>query len=283
MNGQNAKESPVPILVTGGTGIIGRLVVNRLVNAGQHVRILSRAAADQGDAADRIEYAVGDLATGDGVDAAVGGTEIIVHLAGTSKGDEVKARNLVEAASRALTRHIVYISVVGDEAIPIVSAVDRAMFGYFASKQAAGRIIAGSGISWTTLHATQVHDLAFKTAEAMAKLPVIPVPAGFRFQPIDADEVAARLVELALGEPAGLVPDLGGPRIYDMADLVRSYLQATGKHRLIVSMPTPGASARAVRDGANLAPERAVGHRTWEQFLADRVATAGASAITEGS
>jgi uncharacterized protein YbjT (DUF2867 family) len=105
----------------------------------------------------------------------------------------------------------------------------------------------------------------------MTKLPVIPVPAGFRFQPVDADEVGARLVELALGTPAGLVPDLGGPRVYTMADLLRGYLRARRKHRLIVSLPVPGKAARAIRAGAILAPERAVGRRTWEDFLAERI------------
>ncbi|HXL20010.1 MAG TPA: NAD-dependent epimerase/dehydratase family protein, partial [Streptosporangiaceae bacterium] len=97
------------------------------------------------------------------------------------------------------------------------------------------------------------------------------VPAGFRFQPVDAGEVAARLVELALGTPAGLVPDMAGPRVYRMADLLRGYLQARRKHRLMVPVRLPGKAARAVRAGANLAPERAVGHRTWEDFLAERV------------
>ena len=77
-------------------------------------------------------------------------------------------------------------------------------------------------------------------ARQLAKLPVIPVPAGFRFQPVDAGEVAARLVELALGAPAGLVPDLAGPRVYRTGDLIRSYLQAQGKHRLIVPVRLPG-------------------------------------------
>ena len=224
-----------------------------------------------------------DLSSGEGIDAAVGGTEVVLHMAGTSKGDDVKARNLVDAASRAGVRHIVYISVVGDESIPVNSGVDRAMFGYFAAKRQAEQIIADSGVPWTTLHATQVHDLAFKTAQAMAKLPVIPVPSGFRFQPIDADEVAERLVELALGEPAGLVPDMGGPRIYEMSDLVRSYVQATSKHRLIIPMPTPGAAARAFRDGANLAPDRAVGHRTWEEFLAERLSSPRATPMAQTS
>jgi len=113
--------------------------------------------------------------------------------------------------------------------------------------------------------------LTLKTAEAMAKLPVIPVPARFRFQPVAADEVAARLVELALGPPAGLVPAIGGPRVYDMAELVRGYLWACRKRRLLVRLPVPGKAASAIRDGANLAPDRAVGRRTWEDFLAARV------------
>jgi uncharacterized protein YbjT (DUF2867 family) len=141
------------------------------------------------------------------------------------------------------------------------------MFGYFASKLAAERIVAVSGIPWTTLRSTQVHDLTLRTVQQMARLPVIPVPAGFRFQPIDTLEVAARLVELALGEPAGLVSDIGGPRVYEMGELVRIYLHVVGRRRPIVQMPLPGGAALAFRAGANLTPDHAVGHRTWEEFL----------------
>jgi uncharacterized protein YbjT (DUF2867 family) len=109
------------------------------------------------------------------------------------------------------------------------------------------------------------------TVRAMARLPVIPVPAGFRFQPIDADDVAARLVELALGRPAGLAPDVAGPRVYELAALLRGYLRARRKHRLIVPVRVPGKAAQAIRAGAILAPDRAVGRRTWEEFLAERV------------
>ncbi|MGH2779238.1 MAG: SDR family oxidoreductase, partial [Actinomycetota bacterium] len=166
---------------------------------------------------------------------------------------------------------LVYISVVGADRIPLVGGVDRAMFGYFGSKLGAERIVADSGLPWTTLRATQFHDLLLSVVEQMAKLPLIPVPAGFRFQPVDTGEVAARLVELALGKPAGLVPDIAGPRVYGMADLVRGYLRARGKHRPMVPVRLPGKAARAFRAGANLSPERAVGHRTWEDFLAERV------------
>ena len=256
------------ILVTGGTGTLGRLVVPRLQDAGRMVRVLSRG---RHEAAGGVEFVTGDLATGEGIEAAVEGAEIVVHCAGSSKGDEVKARNLIQAASAAGVRHLVYISVVGADRIPVVSGVDRAMFGYFGAKLAAERVVAESGLPWTTLRATQFHDLSLLTARQMAKLPVIPVPSGFRFQPVDTGEVAARLVELALGAPAGLVPDMAGPRVYAMRDLVRGYLRAGRKHRAIVPVRLPGKAARAFRAGANLAPDHAVGRRTWEGFLAEQV------------
>ncbi len=256
------------ILVTGGTGTLGRLVVPRLRDGGCVVRVLSRRRREAGDG---TELMTGDLATGEGIEPAVAGVKTIVHCAGSSKGDEGKARNLVRAAVRAGTPHLVYISVVGADRIPVVSGVDRAMFGYFGSKLAAERVVADSGLPWTTLRATQFHDLILMTARQLAKLPVMPASAGFRFQPVDAGEVAARLVELTLGDPAGLVPDMGGPRAYGMAELFRGYLRASHRHRLIAPVWLPGKAARAFRAGANLAPDHAAGRRTWEDFLAERV------------
>ena len=100
-------------------------------------------------------------------------------------------------------------------------------------------------------------------------LPVVIVPAGVRFQPIDTGEVAARLAILAQADPAGLVPDLAGPTIYPMGEMVRAYLTATGKHRPILPVRFAGGAYRAVRAGANLAPDRAVGRRTWPDCLAE--------------
>jgi uncharacterized protein YbjT (DUF2867 family) len=262
------------ILVTGGTGTLGRLVVARLLNAGCTVRVLSRRSREGGEG---IEFVSGDLATGEGIEAAVQGAEIIVHCAGSSTGDEHKALNLVRAALRAGAQHLVYISVVGAERIPVVSGVDRAMFGYFASKLAAERVVAECGLPWTTLRATQFHDLILMVARQMARLPLIPVPAGFRFQPVDAGEVAARLAELALGTPAGLVPDMAGPKVYSPAELLRGYLRASHHHRPIIPVWLPGKAARAFRAGANLAVGRAVGRRTWEEFLAERVSSSSDS------
>jgi uncharacterized protein YbjT (DUF2867 family) len=256
------------LLITGGTGTLGRLVMPLLRDAGCHVRVLSRRARESGDG---VEFVIGDLASGEGIEAAVDGVDTIVHCAGSAQGDDDKARNLVRAAARAGAPHLVYISVVGAERIPVVSGVDRAAFGYFAAKRAAETVVADSGLPWTTLRATQFHDLVLTVARALAKLPLMPVLAGVRFQPIDAGEVAARLVELALGKPSGLVPDIGGPRVYRMDELLRGYLRASHRRRLLMPVRLPGKAARAVRAGANLAPGRAVGHRTWEDFLAERL------------
>jgi uncharacterized protein YbjT (DUF2867 family) len=241
------------------------------------VRVLSlrshEGVGGSDDGGEGIEFVTGDLATGQGVQAAVQGTEVIIHCAGTRKGDEHKAAHLVRAASRAGARHLVFISVVGADRIPVESGIDRAMFGYFAAKLAAEQVVADSGLPWTTLRATQFHDAVLLTVRQMAKLPVVPVPAGWRFQPVDPAEVAARLVELALDAPAGLVPDLGGPQVYELAALVRGYLRAQGRHRPILPVWLPGKANRAFRAGANLAPDRAVGRRTWEDFLADQVSS----------
>jgi uncharacterized protein YbjT (DUF2867 family) len=258
-----------PILVTGGTGTLGRQVVARLIQTGHPVRSLGRRADNAEPGA---EFVVADLATGEGVAEALAGVETVVHCAGSAKGDDVKARTLVDAAKRAGVRHIVYISVVGADTTPIEGPIDRAMFGYFGAKHAAERIIAESGIPWTTVRATQFHDLTLKTLEQLAKMPVMPVFGGMSFQPIDSGEVADRLVELALDEPAGLVPPIGGPKVYGMDELARSYLAAQGRRKPIFGMPIFGAAARAQKSGVNLASDRAVGRRTWEEFLAATVA-----------
>ncbi|MEU5050821.1 NAD(P)H-binding protein [Streptomyces sp. NPDC021096] len=249
-----------PLLVTGGTGTLGSLVVPLLRDAGHDVRVLSRRGRESGDG---IEYVTGDLIRNEGVERAVDGAGTVLHLAGGPKGDDEATRNLVRAASRAGVRHLVYISVIGADKVPL---------GYFRSKLGAERAVAESGLPWTTLRAAQFHDLVLTVVGKMAKLPVIPVPGGLRFQPVDAREVAERLVELTLGQPAGLVPDLAGPTVYGMAELSRGYLRACGKSRLMMPVRMPGAAGRAYRAGENLTLEgAAVGRRTWEDFLAERV------------
>jgi uncharacterized protein YbjT (DUF2867 family) len=254
-------------LVTGGTGTLGRRLVPRLANDGRQVRILTRRSGNEDD-----RFVTGDLLSGAGIEAAVDGAATIIHCAGASKGDEVATENLVNAARRAGRPHLVYISVVGADRMPVTGAIDRMMFSYFDMKRKAEEVVAGCGLPWTTIRATQFHDLMLMVVEKLAKLPVVPVPSGVAFQPVDADEVAARLVELSRERPSGLVPDIAGPSVYPTADLVRIYLDATGRRRPLMPIHLPGRAARALRAGANLAPERAVGTRTWERFLSDRFA-----------
>lgn len=258
------------IFVTGGTGGLGRRVVARLRERGHQVRVLSRRRQEP---APGIEFAVGDLTGGDGVDAAVAGAEIVVHCAGTGKikDDTTQAENLVRAATKAGVKHILNISVVGADRIPVETSVDRAMFAYFKSQRNVEIAFEESGLPWTNLRATQFHDgFILVMVAAMAKLPIVPLPSDTRFQPVDADEVADELVRLTLGAPAGQAPDFAGPKIYDGEYLLRSYLDAIGKRRPILRMRVPGKAAAAVRGGANLSPDRAVGKRTWEEFLAAR-------------
>lgn len=249
------------ILVTGGTGTLGRHVTPLLREAGSTVRVLSRRAREPGDG---LAYVTGDLLKGEGIASAVDGVETVLHLAGGPKGDEEATRNLVRAASRAGVRHLVHISVIGADRVPL---------GWFRSQLGAERVVADSGLPWTVLRAAQFHDLVLSVLRTMTKLPVIPVPGGLRFQPVDARDVAARLVELTLDKPAGSVPDPAGPRVYGMAELSRGYLQARGKRRLTMPVRMPGKAGRAYRAGENLSLEGAVtGKRTWEDFLAERVA-----------
>ena len=244
------------ILVTGGTGTLGRLVTERLRADGHEVRVLSRRARP---------YAVDLREGGAGLDAAVAGVDTIVHCASTPRGgDERAATNLVAAARKAGVRHLVYISIVG---------VDRVPYGYYRSKLAVEKLVAESGVGWTVLRATQFHDLLLQVFEGLSKVPVMMLPAGVSDQPVEVAEVAEvaeRLVELANGAPAGRVEDLAGPEVRTFESLARAYLKASGKRRAVVQVPLWGAAYREFRAGGHLAPERAAGKGTFEDYLAGR-------------
>jgi uncharacterized protein YbjT (DUF2867 family) len=260
-----------PILVTGGTGTLGRAVVARLRDAGAQIRVLSRSRTGTQDG---IRYLTGDLSTGTGLEAAVDGVGTIVHCASARTGDAEATRNLVAAAANAGAPHLVYVSIVG---------VDRLPWGYMKTKLDSERIVEQSGLPWTILRATQFFQLIQRGAQALSRPPVIPVPVHFPVQPIDPDEVAARLADLALGRPAGRVPDLGGPQVLPFTDVIRIYLKVTRRRRWILPLWLPG--LRAVRAGALLPEPRTgshqpTGHTTWEEFVTGTVrsrppATAG--------
>ncbi|MEU0787554.1 NAD(P)H-binding protein [Streptomyces sp. NPDC006173] len=258
-----APTTPSTILVTGGTGTLGSLVVPLLREAGHRVRVLSR---HRRETVDGVAYVAVDLlqAEGEDIEAALDGVGTVLHLAGGPKGDDLATRNLVRAAQAADVRHFVYVSVIGADRVPLA---------WLRSKREAERAVAGSGLPWTTLRAAQFNELTLKMVAGMARLPVFPAPGGLRLQPVDARDVAARLTELTLGSPSGLVPDLAGPRVYALAELADGYALARGRRRRpLLPVRIPGKAGRAYRAGDNLTLAGAdTGRRTWEDFLAEQL------------
>ncbi|MEV4776899.1 SDR family oxidoreductase [Microbacterium sp. LWH12-1.2] len=246
-----------PILVTGGTGNIGRHTVPLLRAAGREVRILSRHSRQ---AEPGIEYVEGDTVQGTGLDLALDGVETVLHLAGGAKGDDIAAQNLVAAARRAGARHLVLISVTGADRMPI---------GYFRAKAAAEAAFQTSGIPWTILRVAQLHDFALPMVKVLSRMR--SAPRGLCFESVAVTEVAARLAELTLGDPVGRAADLVGPRVQEIADMVRSFDSARGRGHRLLRFGIPGAVGRAYRAGDNLAGDAAVrGESTWEDYLASR-------------
>jgi uncharacterized protein YbjT (DUF2867 family) len=248
-----------PVLVTGASGTLGKPLVSKLLGAGLDVRALSRRPAADSVG---VTWWTGDLKTGEGLDKALAGVQRVVHCASSQKGDPTAAKNLIEAMGRSGTRDLLYISIVG---------VDRIPLGYYKSKLATERLITSSSLRSTILRTTQFHDLIARGCKALSALPVFFVASGASFQPIDAGEVADRLVELTIGETGlGRVDDMGGPDVRSCADLARTYLSYRGRRRPIVGIRFPGAAFVALRNGLNCVPGNARGKKTFDEFLEER-------------
>jgi uncharacterized protein YbjT (DUF2867 family) len=248
------------ILVTGGTGVLGRAIVHRLIGAAD-VRVLSRRDPELAGA----EVVRADLNTGDGLAPALHDIDVVVHCASYNRDfrhperDTDQTRRLIDAARAAgAAPHLVYISIVGTDRMPL---------GYYRAKHAGERLIAASGLPWTVLRATQFHELVLMFLMLAAKGPVALVPRGVRVQPVETREVAARMAELALAAPAGRVPDIAGPREERAEDLMRLYLAARRRRVPILALPLPGKVARGYLSGANLPTDGVRGSRTFADFL----------------
>ncbi|GGW66838.1 SDR family oxidoreductase [Streptomyces xantholiticus] len=251
------------IMVTGATGTLGREVLERVRRTGRPVRALSRRAVLPDDAG--VAWYTGDLAKGVGLDEAFAGVRTIIHCATDIrhfKRDIPAFHHLLESAKRAGVEHVVNVSIVGTDRIP---------YPYYRIKLEGERLLAASGIGWTNLRATQFPGLLDTVFTVLSKLPVFVVPTRTVCQPVDPREVADRLVELALDGPAGQVPDLAGPAVHTVDRLARTWLRAAGKRRLVLPVFVPGKAGAGFRSGALTAPDRAVGRRTWEEYLAEKV------------
>jgi len=244
------------VLVTGGTGVLGSRVASRLVGRGHDVRVLSRREAPE--VVDGAVAVQGDVRTGDGLADAVAGADVVVHSASNPRwrprATEVDGtRNLLDAAGGARP-HLIYVSIVG---------VDRIPFSYYRAKLAAEEIVAAGPLPWTIQRATQFHYLPFEFLVAGRGV----VPRGARSQLIDSSEVADRLADQAEGEPAGRAPDMGGPEVLSVKDIVRIHHEVTGRRLRVLEVRPVGKSMRGFAEGHNLCPDHAVGTITFEEYL----------------
>jgi uncharacterized protein YbjT (DUF2867 family) len=244
-----------PVLVTGATGTLGVPTVSRLRTAGHEVRALSRRTGPG--------LVTGDLVTGAGLDGALDGVGTVLHLA-TGRQDVLAAQHLVAAARAGGVRHLVFISIVGVDEIP---------FGYYRQRVTIEELVSSSGIPFTIQRATQFHSFVERFFTGQRFSPVLFVPA-MSVQPIAAEEVAARLVELASGAPAGRVADIGGPAARPLREFAVLWRRAAGVRRPVVPVTLPGRTFRAFAAGHGLVPGHAYGRMTFEEHLASRYAGA---------
>ncbi len=255
---------PKQILVTGGAGVLGRHLVSQLSNVGYIARVMSRRARSA-NVASNIEWAQADLATGQGLAEAVAGVQIIIHAATSplrsQPVDVDGTRRLIEAARSAHIDHLVYISIVG---------IDRVPLGYYRAKLAAENMITASHLSWSILRATQFHDLLDAFIQPIAWFPLGFLPTHFQFQPIDSGEVAEELVRCVAAGPSGRLPDMGGPEIHRMGELAHTWLNARRMRRPIIPWPLPGKVGHAFRNGYHTCPDNRQGKITWAEWLHKR-------------
>jgi uncharacterized protein YbjT (DUF2867 family) len=241
------------ILVTGGTGRLGRSTVDVLRNRGHEVRVLSRRPG--------TDHAVGDLTTGEGLAAALAGVEAVVHLATTRRKDIGQTRMLLDALA-GTGAHLVFISIVG---------VDEVPYAYYRDKVASERAIEASGVAHTIIRVTQFHGFVSEFLDAQRRLPVtLIVPA--TVQTVHIPEVAARLAELVEAGPSGRAPEFGGPELLTLREHAEQWQQAHGIRRPIWSLRLPGGFARAVREGRLTSGLPGGGRVTFREYLAEQAA-----------
>lgn len=242
------------IAIAGGTGAVGRHVVDVTREGGHEPVLLTRSAGV-------------DLVTGEGLD--LSGVDVVIDVVSvqTMKSAESEAffgavtRNLLAAEKAAGVRHHVALSIVG---------IDLSPTGYYAGKVLQERLVEAAEVPWTILRATQFHEFAPQILGQIALGPVNLIPV-MRNEPVAARQVAEHLVDLAVKPAVGRAPDLGGPREEKMVDMVRAYLRHTGKRGFVLPLPVPGRGGRAMRNGALVTRPGAVhASQTYADWLAEQ-------------
>jgi uncharacterized protein YbjT (DUF2867 family) len=211
------------IVVIGGTGLIGSKVVEQLKQKGHEA-----VAAAPNTGVDTI--------TGEGLAAAVAGAAVVIDVSNSPSFEEQAATSFFETAGRNIAaaeraagvRHHVALSVVGTDRLQ-----DS---GYFRAKLLQERLIKGSSIPYTLIHATQFFEFLrqiaqFSMVDGAVRLPPV------RFQPMAARDVASAIVDAALAEPANGTIEVAGPETFTLDEPVRRVLAEDGDPRQVIADP----------------------------------------------
>ncbi|MER7892115.1 NAD(P)H-binding protein [Micromonospora sp. NPDC094482] len=231
--------------VIGGTGLIGSQVVQRLTAAGHEA---VPAAPSTGV----------DLLTGDGLDQALEGAQVVVNVANSPTFDEASLDffrttmgNLLAAGERAGVGHQVILSIVGVDQVPLLD--------YYRAKALQEELLRQGPTPYSIVRATQFFEfvnaiMSWTSDETTVRLPATPV------QPMAAADVAAAVVDVATGAPLGGIRNVAGPDVYALDDLGRLTLAAQQDNRTVVTDDSAGMFAAVPGDvliagpDAHLAP-----------------------------
>lgn len=198
------------IAIAGGTGTLGRYVVDELRERGHEVRALSRRSLD---------FPV-DLTTGAGLAEALDSCDVVVDAANASSGKRSAAtlvagsRRLLEAEQKAGVKHHVCVSIVGCDKVPM---------GYYAVKVQQEHVIASGDVPWSIVRAAQFYELIASALGTMGRWRVLPLPRA-RLQPVAAAEVAQAVADVAGGDARMGRIKVAGPEIDDLRELARTWL-----------------------------------------------------------
>ena len=208
------------VVVIGGTGLIGSQIVEKL-NA--HGHDAKPAALQTGT----------NTITGEGVDDAVTGAEVLIDVSNSPSfaDDDVMSffttstNNLVAAARAAGVGHYVALSVVGSDRLP-----DS---GYLRAKVAQEKLIAESGLPYSIVRATQFFEFTRAIADSGTDGEMVHLPSAF-YQPMASQDVATAVGRKAVGGPLNGIEEIGGPERVRMSEFIGSALARTGDPRYVV-------------------------------------------------
>jgi uncharacterized protein YbjT (DUF2867 family) len=211
------------IVVIGGTGLIGSKLVNKLREQG-HEAIA--AAPNTG---------VNTL-TGEGLAEALKGASVVVDVSNSPSWDDAAVLNFFETSTRNLLTYEAAAGVGHHVALSVVGTDQLSESGYFRAKIAQEKLIKGSSIPYSIVHATQFFEFLKGLADISSDGNKVHLPPVL-FQPMAADDVASAVGKVALGQPIRGTIEIGGPEEFRMDDLVRRRLAALKDPREVIADP----------------------------------------------